>query len=133
MPLTARKLNHILDLQRKTFAGRSQIVTLYQRSPTGGLIEQRVSCIWRIQGDFDPTMEGASNDRYHLGADADINAVFDTRDVSLQQLRSTLYAVPDDPTGQPSGKYVLLDVEPTGIQPGGDRYFTKWTRQGGRP
>jgi hypothetical protein len=82
-------------------------------------------------GDFDPTLEGANNDRYHLGAEADINAIFDLAQVSLAQMRSAIYAqLGSDATGaQPASKYVLLDVEPIGMVPGGDRLFTKWSRQ----
>ena len=131
MPLTARKVAHMRSMVAKTMAGRTQQVILTLRTPTGGTQTLTVNAVWRVMGDFDPTLEGANNDKYHLGAEPDINAIFNITDISLHQLRACLWAtLGSDATGaQPATKYALLDVEPIGTPPGGDRFYTKWSRQ----
>jgi hypothetical protein len=111
--------------------GRAQTVILTCRTPTGGTSTITTTAVWRVMGDFDPTLEGATNSLTHLGAEPDINAIFDAAQITLAQLRSVLYAtLGQDATGaQPAERYVLLDVEPIGMLPGGDRFFTKWSRQ----
>jgi hypothetical protein len=131
MPLNARKIAHIRNQIARTHAGRSQQVMLTLRTDTGGTTTLVVNAVWRVMIDSDPTLEGAQNTRFKIGADDDINAMFDMKDITLHQLRSCIYAqLGSDATGaQPAQRYVLLDVEPVGLMPGGDRFFTKWTRQ----
>src|SRR5437588_7122308 len=122
MPLTARKIAHLKANIARVQQGRSQQIVLTCRTPSGGTSTLTVTAVWRVMGDFDPTLEGANNDRYHLGASPDVNAVFSLADVSLDVLRSCIWAtLGADATGaQPATKYVLLDAEPIGMIPGGD-------------
>jgi hypothetical protein len=131
VPLNARKIAHIKARVKQIFAGRAQQVILTCRTGSGGTTTLTVNAIWRVMIDADPAIEGAQNTRFKIGADDDINAMFNTEDITLQQLRSCIYAeLGQDATGaQPAKRYVLLDVEPVGIMPGADRFFTKWTRQ----
>jgi hypothetical protein len=140
MPLTARKLSHIRSMVRKTMAGRTQPILLTLRTPTGGTTTITVDAIWRVQADFDPTYQGPTNALTHLGTEADIIAEFNMSDVSLQQLKATLYAslAPNQSSSlqgpvalgaQPASRYTLTDIETAGIPEGGDRFITRWTRQ----
>lgn len=138
MPLDARKLAHIRTAQRMTFEGRAQPVTLTLRTPTGATEQRTVPAIWRPVMDTDRTLEGPTNATSRAGVEPDVMAIFDQADVSYAQLRATLYVtVPPNPAGTPTvpsgfpagAHFVLTDLEIAGMPPGGDRYFTLWTRQ----
>lgn len=129
MPLDARKQRHLKAMIARQFIGRAIPVTLTMRLPDGGETQMQLNAIWRVQIDADPTMEGSSNLRFNLGADADVLAIFNAADVSLHQLRATLWATlgPPLPDTQPATRYTLLDVEPFGMLL--SRFWTRWTRQ----
>ena len=131
MPLNAAKIAHIKANIVKMNAGRQQQVILTLRTAGGGTSTLTVNAVWRVMGDFDPTYEGPNNVRFQGTVDADVEAIFNQADVTLPQLRACIWAsLGSDATGaQPATKYTLMDIEPVGIMPGGDRFFTRWTRQ----
>jgi hypothetical protein len=129
MPLDSRKLAHIRRLVARTHAGRQQRVVLTLRTPAGGTTTLAVEGVWRVQADFDPSRENPTNDRFHVGPGQDVFAVFDAGGITLQQLRSCLWAEPLPDGAEPGRRYILLDIEPVGMAPGGTRFITRWTRQ----
>lgn len=131
MPLTARKIKHIEKMQAKWFQGRTQLVILTMRTPTGGTTTKIIDAIWRVVADFDPLYEGPTNALTHLGTEADVIAEFDTDQLTHSELKSVLWAVlgANAEGVQPATKYTLTDIEVLGIPIGGDRYLTRWTRQ----
>jgi hypothetical protein len=130
MPLTPSKAAHIQNMVAKTFTGRSTSVILTLRTAGGGTTTLTVQAVWRVIIDDMPTYEGPTNALTHLGVESPIQAEFNAADVTLAQLRSCIYATLTSPgPNQPASRYVLTDIEPTGMLPGGTRYFTRWTRQ----
>jgi hypothetical protein len=140
VPLTARKIAHIRSMVAKTMAGRTQPVTLTLRTPTGGTSTITINAIWRVQADFDPTYQGPTNALTHLGTEADVLCQINMAEVSLPQLKATLWAslAPNQAASgqgsialgaQPAQKYTLTDIETAGIPEGGDRFICRFTRQ----
>lgn len=131
MPLTPRKIAHIKANIGKTLIGRQQQVILTLRTAAGGTTTMTLNAIWRVQTDADPTFQGPTADHFHLGTTPDVAAIFNQTDITLPQLKSCIGGVLGSgaQNAQPANKYTLLSVEPFGILPGGDRFFTLWTRQ----
>lgn len=130
MPLTPGKVARIRATVARTFQGRQQQVILTLRTPAGSTTTLTVDAVWRVMSDSEPAMEAGSNDRFHIGGQ-DVVAIFNAADITLPQLRSCIWAVLGaDATGaQPAIKYTVLHVEPFGMVPGSDRFYTIWTRQ----
>jgi len=104
-------------------------VALTFRNTDGSSWTKIVNAIWRVMADNQEVLEGAANQRQMIGVEPTINGMFLAADITLAQLRSVMYAQPIDSTGQPGTQYTLTNVQPIGMQPGGDRIFTIWTRQ----
>jgi hypothetical protein len=122
MPLTPRKLAHMAALWPRILQGRTQSVTLVCKNPDGSTSPLVVDAIWRVQGDDDPSLVRRAGN--------DILAIFLAADVSLAQLRFTVYAAPTTPTGaEPATRYIITSITPKGFPPGADRLQVTLTRQ----
>lgn len=126
MPLTTAKLAHIQAMVKKTFAGRAIPVILTLRTPAGATTTLQINAVFRVAIDVEPSLI----ERSYL-ATPDAWALFNTSDVSLAQLRATIYLTfPNpQPPNQPGLAYTLVDVEPFGMTPGFSRFFTKWAKE----
>jgi hypothetical protein len=130
MPLTTRKLAHITAMYAKVFASRSQQVILTMRTAGGGTTTLTIKAIWRVMGDYDPTLSQQIADIETRGTQPDVLSEFLQSDVTLPQLRSTIYLTLAAGVGaQPAQKYVITFIEVKGITPGGDRFNVHCMRQ----
>ena len=130
MPLTTRKLNHITAKYAKIFASRSQGVILTMRTGAGGTTTLQVNAVWRVMGDFDPTLSQQIADIETRATQPDVIAEFLATDVTLPQLRSTIYLTLAAGVGaQPAQKYTIALIEVRGLAPGGDRFNVHCMRQ----
>lgn len=111
--------------------GRQQQVILTLRTPSGGTTTKTVNAVWRIDSDANPVWQGPTDALFHLGTQGDVVALFNESDITLQQLRACIYAQlgADAAGAQVAQKYTLLGIVPAGMMPGGDRFYTRWTRQ----
>jgi hypothetical protein len=55
--------------------------------------------------------------------------MFRASDITLQQLRSVIYATVDPENNATANRFRLTSVVPKGIMPGGDRYLCTFNRQ----
>lgn len=132
MVLTARKIKHIQANVKRQHTGRQQLVTLTLRviGPPATTASLVVPCVWRAQSAADQTLEGPANHLIQYGVDADAYSIFNADDISLDQLRATLFLELNDPTQRDVGeRYTLIDVTPIGMAPGYSRYYATWTKQ----
>ena len=130
MPLTTRKLNHIAAKYAKVFAGRAQGVILTLRTSAGGTTTLTVNAIWRVMGDFDPTLSQQIADIETRATQPDVIAEFLATDVTLAQLRATISLTLAAGVGaQPAQKYTVSLIEVRGLAPGGDRFNVHCMRQ----
>ncbi|HLJ67756.1 MAG TPA: hypothetical protein VKX16_10400 [Chloroflexota bacterium] len=131
MPLDARKLAHIVLATSRSFDARAQPVTFYLRQRDGSTSQLVLNVIWRVLGDFDPTLEAPTQSTTRLGTSDDILCAIKTTDITLQQLRACVYAAPGPqaPGAQPASRYILTNIEVAGMPPGGDRYYVSFAQQ----
>ena len=130
MPLNTRKLAHLAQQNAKLFDARAQPITLVCRNRDGSTGSITIQAIWRILGDYDPVMEAPTQSTTRLGTSDDVLAEILTSAVTLQQLRSCLYAYPGPSAPpEPATKYIPTNIEIAGMIPGGSRYFVSFAQQ----
>lgn len=130
MPLTTRKIAHIVAMYQKVFAQRSQSVILTMRTSAGGTTTLTVNAVWRVMGDQDPSLTQSVADVETRGSLPDVYAEFLETDVTLAQLRSVLWITLTAGVGaQPAQKYFINAIEVRGMQPGGNRFNVHCMRQ----
>jgi hypothetical protein len=130
MALTTRKLTHITAMYQKIFASRAQNVVLTMRTSAGGTTTLTVKSVWRVMGDMAPTLSQTAADIETRATQPDVIAEFLETDVTLAQLRSTLYITLSAGVGaQPATKYIIAAIDVRGMPPGGDRFLCNCMRQ----
>jgi hypothetical protein len=128
MPLTARKIAHIQAKQDALFQGRAQSIYLTCKRADGTTYQLTIQGIWREMADFDPVLDEQSLSENDANL-ADVHALFKASDITLQQLRSCIYATVDASPNATATRFRLTSIAIKGMQPGGNRYYTTWNRQ----
>ncbi|HZU13905.1 MAG TPA: hypothetical protein VFB58_13770 [Chloroflexota bacterium] len=126
MPLTPRNIAHIQAKLATIWEGRTQPVVFTLRQAGGGTTTLTVNALWHPNADLDP----AYADPQGHAPGADVLCMVAGTDMTLQQIRSALYAAPQSLlANEPATRYLITSLTPRGTMAGGDRYVLTLTRQ----
>ncbi|MDQ2716818.1 MAG: hypothetical protein M3Z08_18080 [Chloroflexota bacterium] len=116
MPLDTRKMQHILQLMARSFAGRQRtVVVVYLAS--GSYSYTAVQVIMRPEQIIDPQVYDASGQALPQGADTQMVAPLGTNFVGAVYVADT--TTPTAAAVASAPKYEIVEVLPVGIAPGG--------------